>query len=81
MMAFYMVGWFSFRFFTRKQDRKAHKLLARLDNLLAEAGVESTDGVKQIVTSDARRIDDSLLEDETRSEHTSRGRRRERDRN
>ncbi|NNE47941.1 MAG: hypothetical protein HKN37_14920 [Rhodothermales bacterium] len=81
MMAFYMVGWLSFRTFTHKQDSKARKLLARLDNLLAEAGTDTVDRVDLIDTSEARRIDDSLLEDETRSEHTSRGRRRERDEN
>lgn len=78
MMAFYMVGWLSFRLFTRKQDRKAHRLLARLDNLLAEAGPDSAELVDQIDSSEVPRIDDSLLDDETRSEHTSRGRRRER---
>ena len=64
MFAFYTVGWLSFRMFSRRQERKVQRLLAQLDNLLAESSVDRVQGPGLASPADSDRLDDSLIETE-----------------
>ncbi len=64
IIAFYLVGWLSFRSFSRRQDRKVQRLMARLDNLLGASEVEDERATTRGTLPAQDRLDDGLLDAE-----------------
>ncbi len=64
MVAFYMVGWISFRFFTRKQDRKVRSLMGRLDDLLSEPESAAAEPAASAVDRTADQAKQHLLSED-----------------
>jgi hypothetical protein len=70
MLAFFMIGWLSFRGFTRRQDRKVQQLLNRLDALLSEPEGRTPEptGLSDVTADDrldVPALDQDLLSDES----------------
>jgi hypothetical protein len=79
MLAFYVVGWLSFRMFSRRQERKVQRLLAQLDSLLAEPSAHGVQEPGLVSPSDQGRLDDSLLDTEQTADEVLRAGRRGRE--
>ena len=71
LFALHMLARFAFGAIARKQERKARKLLARLQNLLETPEAPQPARVALPTAPEADRIDASLLSDEAESEHPS----------
>ncbi len=81
LAALFMIARLTFGSMVRKKDRKARKLLVRLDELLIaeEAGAALPDGVVQKEVPEASRIDATLLSDDDAQDHVGSARRLERE--
>ncbi len=78
--AAFMLARLAFGVLARRQERKARKLLARLDDLIAEPEAAPAEPVEHTAIEQADRIDASLLADEADPEDIPAARRRERER-
>ncbi len=79
MATAFMLARLAFGALARRQERKARKLLARLDDLMSEPEVAPAEPVEHTATRQADRIDASLLADEADPEEIPPERRRERE--
>ena len=78
VMAAFMLARLAFGAIARRQERKARKLLARLEDLIAEPEVALAEPVAPAAIEETDRIDASLLSDEKAPEALLPERRRER---
>ena len=76
----FMLARLAFGTLARRQERKARKLLARLDDLIAEPEAAPAEPVEHTAIEQADRIDTSLLADVADPEEIPSARRRERQR-
>ena len=77
--AAFMLARLAFGTLARRQERKARKLLARLDDLIAEPEAAPAEPVEHTAIEEADRIDASLLADEANPDRVLPDRRRERE--
>lgn len=76
----HMLARLAFGAIVRRQERKARKLLTRLEDLIAEPETALAPSTEPMATQAASRIDAALLSDERDLEHNSPERRRARER-
>ncbi len=75
----FMLARLAFGALARRQERKARKLLARLDDLIAEPEAAPAERVDPTAIQQTGRLDPSLLAEEADAEHVPPARRRERE--